>query len=346
MFTSFISSTTSFITTRWKTSLFVVLLAIGLVFYFVQRAEANKVELVVESPQYRELTKTLDLSGFVDAKEKARLRFAAGGKVVWLGAQEGELVKKGQTIATIDQAALNKQLQQDLNLYMKERWDWEETRDGVKDKTIETSQRRTIDKEQWDLENTILSVEIRDIAIQNTRLSAPFAGILVSSPTTVAGIQLLASDYFEVVNPDSFVFRAAVDESDIGLVSLEQSGALELDAFLDNTFTTKVQYVSFVSTETSSGTAFVIEFPLDQAGFDKPLRIGMNGEIQLLLESKDSALSIPNTAIIQRDGTTYVTVQTDDKQTKEVAVEVGLETDEYIEILSGLSESDKVVIPQ
>ena len=331
---------------RWKTITLILLLAGGLVFYFVNKAQANKVELVTEQPQIRNLTKTLEISGFVDAKEKARLRFALGGKVVYLGAKEGDAVKKNQTIATIDQATLNKQLQQDLNLYMQERWNWEETRDSVKDKALDTSQNRAVDQEQWQLENTVLNVEIRDISIRNTYLSAPFTGILTSAPTAVAGVQLLGSDYFEVVNPDSLVFRAAVDESDITLVSEGQLGRLELDSLPEEEIETTINYIAYSSTETSSGTSFIVEFKLDQAMVSRPLRIGMNGDINIVLEEKNEVLSIPNIAVTQRDGQNYVNILNSDGEASETTVETGLETDDYVEITSGLSETDQVVIPQ
>lgn len=332
---------------RWKiSSVIAIILVLIIISISKSNAAKNNDKLVFENPSRQTINKTLEVSGHVDAKEKARLRFAAGGKVVYLGAQEGERVKKWQTIATIDGAALAKTLQKDLNLYMKERWDWENTVDSIKDKPLKTTEQREVDKNQWDLNNTVLDVEIQDIAIKNTAIYAPFEGILTSSPTAVTGIQLLASDYFEIVNPDSLIFRAAVDESDISFISEGQDAKLVLDAFPNETITTNVSYVSYVSTETSSGTAFTIEFPLNQLANGNMLRIGMNGDINILLETKENVLTVPTISITQRDNKNYVSVKTGENLSEEREIQIGLETDDLIEVTSGLSESDEIVVPQ
>ena len=331
---------------RWKLSLGIVLIIALGIFFTVRSKASSVVELKFAHPITQNITKTLDVSGHIDAKEKVRLRFIAGGKLTYIGAKEGDLVKKWQTIATVDKATLEKQLGQDLNTYMQERWDWETLQDANKDKTLLTNEQRSEDKNQWDLENTVLNVEIRDIAIKNSALYSPIEGILTVAPTSVAGMQILASDYFEIVNPKTLTFRAAVDESDIALVQAGQKTKLILDALPDEELTTSVSYISYVSTETSGGTAFIVEFPLTETQVSQLLRIGMNGDAKILLEEKENVLTIPAVALIQRDDKMYVNVKTGENKSEEREVTVGLETDELAEILSGLSESDEIVVPE
>lgn len=340
-----VRSLISLLKKKWKLVL-VVLIVLGIVLLVVNSKNKNKVVLVFEKPITQSITKTLDVSGHVDAKEKVRLRFPAGGKLTYVGAEEGDTVKKWQTVAAIDKATLQKQLDQDLNNYMKERWDWEEVVDENRDQALTLSERRSQDKDQWDLTNTVLTVEIRDLALQNTSLYSPFEGILTTAPTSVAGMQVLATDYFEIVNPNTLVFRAAVDESDISSIVVGQKATLVLDAFEDIEINTEVSYVSYTSTEASSGTSFIVEFPLSQTEIEQILRIGMNGDIKILLEEKENVLTIPSIALIERDGITYVMVKSGENKSEEREVEIGLETDETVEVISGLSESDEVVIPE
>ncbi len=331
---------------RWKLSLGIVLIIALGIFFTAHSKASSVVALKFAHPITQNITKTLDVSGHIDAKEKVRLRFIAGGKLTYIGAKEGDQIKKWQTIATVDKATLEKQLDQDLNDYMKERWDFEEVQDANKNQALSLTERRSADKDQWDLENTVLDVEIRDIAIKNSALYSPIEGILTVASTSVAGMQILATDYFEIVNPKTLTFRAAVDESDISLVKLGQKATLILDALSENELSTQVSYISYTSTETSGGTAFIVEFPLTETKVSQLLRIGMNGDIKILLEEKQNVLTIPSIALIQRDDTTYVNVKTGENQSEEREVTVGLETDELVEILSGLSESDEVVIPE
>ncbi len=325
----------------------VLLILAGGGWYFYNKSQAAaEPTYTIENPVRRDLTKSLEVSGVVDAKQKARLRFLAGGKLTFLGAAEGEAVKKGQTIATIDQSSLQKEMAQTLNAYSQERLDWENTRDSIKDRTIPKTESRSVDQAQIDLENKVLSVEIKDIAIRNTRLSAPFAGILTVAPTTAVGVQLLSTDYFEVIDPASLIFRAAVDEADIALVQNGQTAELTLDAFRGKTIQTTVNYIAFTSSQGNSGTVFAVEFPLSPDALSSGIRLGMNGDINIQLATVPNALTIPVIATRERDDKVYVDVVTADGTLREQEITTGLETDEYFEVLSGLNEQDTIAVPQ
>jgi len=330
---------------RWKTALAILIIILLIIGWQIKKSNDNKVELTFEEAKRTSLTKTLNISGIVDAKQRARMRFLAGGKLVYLGANEGEWVKKWQTIASIDKAALQKQLDQNLNAYMAERWDFEDNQDAYDYNLESKAVRKNLDKEQWALENSVLTVEIEDIAIRDSSLYAPFAGVLVKSPTATTGIQLLATDYFEIVNPKTLIFRAEVDESDIGLLSMNQQTTVELDAYDGEIIDTYLNYIAYSSSVNSTGTVFIVEFPINSEDLDK-FRIGMNGDAKITLESKDDVLVIPFEATISRDGKDYVNVKVAENQTEEREITLGLENDNYVEVSSGLSEGDFILIPE
>jgi len=335
-----------FITKRWKLLLILaIILGIGGYILYLRNNKAKEVINFV-SPIRQDISETLEVSGTVAALETVRLRFLAGGKVVYIGAQEGDAIKKWQTIATIDQASLQKSLEKDLNLYMQERWNWEDTQDDIRYRTIETPEQRRIDIEQWDLTNKVIDVEIRDIAIKNTNLASPFAGILTHSPTTVAGVQLTASDYFEIVNPNALVFVGRVDEADVSKVSQGQEATIILDAFENKELSSQVSYVAFSSSETSSGTTFEVRLPLAYLLDSQQLRIGLNGDAKIVLNQKADALTIPLVSTRERDGKVYVELKTGEDIFEEREITLGLQTDEIVEVLSGLNESEEIVLPE
>lgn len=337
---------TNFLKNHWKLLLFLIILISLLGFWQYRRIQKSKPVLTFQKVERKDLVKTLEISGVVDAKERVKMRFLGGGKVTYVGAKEGDWVKKWQTIAAIDKATLKKSIEQDLNDYMKERWDFEEDgrityRDRVKNDTV----LRILDKNQWDLENTVLDVEITDIAIKNTNLYAPFEGILISSPTSVIGVQLLATDYFEIINPKTLVFKAIVDELDIGLVNLDKTARIELDAYEDEIISSQVSYISYISGQASSGTVFVVEFPIDSDNVQK-YRLGMNGDAEIKLEEKSNVLAVPLDATIERDEKIFINVKTGKDTYEEREIEIGLETDDELEVVGGLSEGDEILLPE
>lgn len=352
---SFVSKLFTFIR-KHKFKLLIALLIIIFIGWRVfAKQQTNKTELVFAHPEYRDLVRTLELTGSVDAKKKARLRFLAGGKIVYLGAEEGDQVKQWQTIATIDQRDLQKRLERSLNNYMQQRWDWEDLQDDIKDELLDTSERRYVDKEQWNLDNSVIDVELQDIAISQSVMSSPFTGILVSSPVNTTHTQVTATDYFEIIDPQSLVFRAEINEEDVPLVKLGQSAIIELDAYPNQPLESQLSYISYQSLIKSSGTVFLIELPLISESNNNNLetgktmldkyRLGMNGDVSLELEKKDNVLSVPLISIKQRDGQNFVEIKSADGKTEDRLVEIGLETEEFVEITSGLSQNDLIVIP-
>lgn len=333
------------IKTHWKLSLGIFLVLVLLGFWQYRRSQANQVVLTFEKPHLGDLTKTIQVSGLVDAQQKANMRFAAGGKVVYLGAQEGEFVKKGQTIATIDRRELEKRLQQDLNTFMNQRLDWDQTNEDVFQGTYTTEEERLRQQAQNNLNNEVLDVEIRDIAIRNTVLSAPFAGILVSSPTTVIGVNLLATDVFEIVDPATLIFKAGVDEADIGAIRPGQLARIELDAYPDQLVETRVASIDLRSTQGTNGTLFIVKMLLNSDDVQR-YRLGMNGDVTIEVETRENTLIIPLDATRQRDDKVFVDVKTGENTSAEREITTGLETDDEIEVLKGLTVDDEVLIPE
>lgn len=334
-----------FLKKRWKI-LLVALIVLAVVFGFLQNRGKSQAVLNFINPVKKDLVSSITISGRIDAKEKAQMRFVAGGKLVYLGARQGDLVKKWQSLATIDRSTLQKQMDQNLNLYMKERYDFEDTRDDIKDRTLDTQETRDVAKQQYDLNNQVLNVEIQNIAIANTTLYAPFEGILTVVPTNVTGVQLLATDYFEVVNPKTLIFRAAIDEIDMHRISKGQSGQVVLDAYDGETIDTYISYVAYTSSESSSGTVFLVEFPIDSQDMEK-YRIGMNGDALIKIEEKKDVLTVPLDAISEREDKVFVNIKADNKEGfEEREIKVGLESEDEIEVLEGLNENDQVLLPE
>jgi RND family efflux transporter MFP subunit len=330
---------------RWKWLLFLLVIAVGIGYWMYQKANPKVEILTFVKPERGQIVKTLEVSGNIQAKKNASIRFAAGGKVVYLGGQEGDWIKKGQTIASIDQRSLQKNLEKSLNIYSKERIDWEELLENNKDRVLERAEINATQKNQYDLNNSVLDVQLNDIAITNTVLSAPFDGVLVSSPTSVTGINLSPTDAFELVDPSSLYFQAQVDELDISQVQPNQSAFIELDAYPNERFESFVDYIAYKSSQTSTSTVYLVQLPLSQPDLNK-FRLGMNGEATITLQTSNDTLIIPLDATTSRDDKTYVRVKVGENQAEEREIVTGIENDEQVEVISGLSENDEIVLPQ
>jgi len=336
------------IKTHWKLSLFLLLLAGVGIFFLLRQANAPVEQLNFVRVKKEKLVKTLNISGIVDAKQKASLHYATAAKATYIGAKEGDSIKKGQTLARIDVQDQQKRIQQDLNNYFNQRLDFEQGLDDRGDTIINDSLGRIAQQEQKALENTVLDVEIRNIAIRNANLTSPIAGILVSAPVALPGVVLSPTDVFEVVDPYSLVFKATVDETDISQVKKGQMATIELDAYPDEPFQASVSAIAYRSAITSKGTVFVVDLSIPVQSTQSAMeryRLGMNGDSDIIVDQRDDVLQIPIDALIERDDKRYAKKKTGENTAEEVEIQTGIENDEMIEVISGLQLGDEVVAP-
>lgn len=329
---------------RWV-ALVVIIALIAVGFWWSRRGSDDEA-VTLARPERRDLVQVLEFSGMTQASERVAQRFAGGGKLTYVGAKEGDFVKKWQTLATIDARTAQKNLQRQLNAYETQRLTFEDQLDSRGDTITSTEAERQAQREQIELEQSVLGVEIQSLSIEESRIYAPIEGILISAPNAVVGTNLALTDVYEIFNPTTMYFEAYIDEIDVAQVYVGQPAIIRLDAFGGQEFSGTVSKVAYQSSPSSSGgTVFPVEIRFDTGVDLNTLRLGLNGEAELILDTRDNALSVPIEALTTRDGKNYVTIQVAEEETEEREVQTGLETDDYVEIVSGLSESDQVVLP-
>lgn len=290
--------------------------------------------------------KTITSSGKTKAERSVELKFQTPGRLAWVGVKEGDSVFAYQAIAGLDHREVKKTLEKALLDYSKQRNDfeqlWRVTYDGktVHDNITDTV-KRILEKNQWDLEKSVLDVELKHLALEFATLVTPIGGIVTRIDTPVAGVNITpTSAVFAVADPTSLVFEATVDETDVGSLMVGQIAIVTLDAFPGMSFSGKVTFISYTS-EQSSGGATV--FPV-KISFDAPenLRIGLNGDITIETGRQEGVLTIPTDALREEKGESFVYKKTNGNYEKTV-VKTGEKNDDDVTITEGLSEGDTVV---
>lgn len=158
-----------------------------------------------------------------------------------------------------------------------------------------------------------------------------------SSDTTLAVIYDLSQLTFEM----------SVDELDVRSVQVGQKVSVTADALEGQTFTGTVTNVSLESVQSNGVTNYPVTVTLDETGDLLP---GMNVDGVILLDQTEDALMIPIDSLM-RGNRVYVkddTVKEAEGSVpagfRAVEVETGLTNDDYVEIVSGLSEGEEVYV--
>jgi len=337
-----------FIRTHWKLIGIVVLIVIiGVVLVNRFSTSTTNTSITTAKAKQGTFTQTITSSGKTKAETSADLRFQTSGKLSYVGVKEGDAVSRGQVIAKLDDREVQKRLKDALLDYSKQRHDYEEkwrvTYDGKHPTdAFNDTVRRILEKNQWDLDKAVLDVEIQSLAVEFSTLVSPISGVVTHVDTPVAGVNITpASAVFSVSDISTLIFEASVDETDVSGLTVGQPAVVMLDAFPEATFSGTISYISYVSQQSGGGaTVFPVKISIDQP---EHLRIGLNGDIEIITSRVDNALLIPVEAIREADGRTYV-FRKHGTTYEKTTVLTGQKNEDDIVILSGLTEGDDVVV--
>ncbi|MBI4004518.1 efflux RND transporter periplasmic adaptor subunit [Candidatus Roizmanbacteria bacterium] len=285
------------------------------------------------------LTESLSFSGKIDAQEKATLRFKSSGRIAWVGVKEGDTVKKYQVIATQDQREIKKDLQKELNDYAKERADFDQSKD---DNKVVTSDKikRILEQAQYDLNNTVIDVELENLSLEYSNLVSPIDGIVTKVMAPNAGVHTTPTQAeFVVINPATLYFSAVADQTEVVKLNEGKTGSITLDSFADKTITGTISSIAFTPKEGESGTVYEVKLQLEDKGL--PYRMGMTGDVSFILSERPNQLVIPENFIHTEAGKKYVFLKKNDKKVRQT-ISTGETIDGETEVKSGLQEGDVV----
>jgi RND family efflux transporter MFP subunit len=329
-----------------KWYVFVLIFIVAALYLNSQRpSTASSKESTPYTVQKQTMTDMLSLSGKIDAAEHATLQFQSAGKLAWVGVKEGDYVKKYQAIASLDKRDLQNRMQKYLNLYMTSRWNFDQAQDNNENNgglSVEAQEalKRTAEKSQFDLNNSVLDVELQNLALQYATITSPIEGVVVHVDSPYAGVNIIpAQATFEIINPKTLFFSATADQTDVVKVQEDMRGDVVLDAFPDEKITGQVKSISFTPKTDESGTVYEVKVAIDTVN-NANYRLGMTGDINFDL-SKRTAIAVPSKYIVTEGDKKYVLKKKDSQKVKQY-IEIGESDGDITEITSGLSEGDVI----
>lgn len=306
--------------------------------YFADKNKQTKTETI--KVLRGNLKETFTISGEIDAKKKATLRFQTSGKLAWIKATEGESVTVGHALAGLD--LINLKATENTMFYKYQAAD-------ANAKQIEDSVKGHDADETFAQKNTRITAQTaRDTAYDNWMLArqdtanatlySPINGKIISVTDLAPGSYLSGSTAFAitVVDPESLYFLASADQSEVINISEGKNGTLILDADPKTSISGTVKQVAYAPRNSDTGTSYGVLFELSQK--NDFFRLGMTGDIQFVKNQKNNALYLPSKFVKSDGNKKYVFL----KPQVKTFVETGIETDERTEVVSGLNEGDVV----
>ncbi len=326
---------------RWLIILAVIIAAIGV---WNNRRIANQTTAKIETAkvEIKDLSVTITPSGKTRARDQVDLHFQTLGRLAWVGVKEGDQVQAYQTLASLDVQQIQKNLEKELRDYAAKRNDFEEAiQVTYKDKPVTDTVKRILEKNQWDLEQAVLDVELQTVAKQWSYLTTPIAGTVIHIDTPIAGVNVTSADTITVADLSTIIFSANVDEVDIGQLKVGMPAEISLDAFPDTNFPGTVSKISYTAQTSAAGaTVFPVEISFTP---NNNIRIGLNGDAKITLSVHPSVLVVPDTAVRQGKDEKYYVIRKNNGKYERINVDIGAKTADEIQIVSGLAAGDDVI---
>ena len=189
--------------------------------------------------------------------------------------------------------------------------------------------------------------------VANATIRAPIRGTVLSrdveigSPvSSILNLGANATLVMTLGDIEQVFVRGKVDEADIGRVRLGQQARIRVETFKDKVFNGRVTQISPMGVEKDNVTNFEVRVSIDNPG--KELKANMTANAEIVLEEHADALIVPEAAITydaQKNAfVEVVSARAKNGRTK-IPVKLGVGNGTKIQILDGLKQGDKVVLP-
>jgi HlyD family secretion protein len=229
-----------------------------------------------------------------------------------------------------------------------------------------------VEAAKFSVVSTEASLKEANEQLVKTSIYAPMTGtismLLVELGERVAGTGMMAgTELLRVADLSRMEAQVEVNENDIPRVKMGDTASIAVDAYVDFKF--KGIVTEIASSAKTSGVSAdqvtnfdvkILVLPesykdLTDKGSEHPLRPGMSATVEIQTETKSGIIAVPIQSVTTRTDTTkYVqTVSdedirilvfiTDGERALAKDVKTGIQDNSYIEVLSGISEGDRVI---
>lgn len=319
----------------------------------------------------------LTASGYVVAQRQAAIASKATGRLVFLGVEEGDRVKKGQIIARIESEDVEAALAQTVANHELSKATLEQAKAEWHNATLTYNRQkallegRLISQAEFDasdarMKSAIAAVDAGEanvratnavvnaaqVGVENTRIRAPFDGTVLAKNADVgevvapfaAGSNARAA-VVTVADMASIEVEADVSESNIDRIRVGMPCEIVLDAYPETRYRGVVHKIVPTADRAKATVLTKVRF-LDR---DDRVLPEMSAKVHFLSEptpegsSADPKIGISPTAIVTRDDKKIVFVVKEGSVVG-MPVEVGVQLGALVEIRSGLSPGDRIVV--
>ncbi|NOT15064.1 MAG: efflux RND transporter periplasmic adaptor subunit [Methylotenera sp.] len=307
------------------------------------KESAAKAALTVSTvkPQRTPLNKTINANGNIAAWQESSVSTESNGLLLReVLVSVGDHVKHGQVLARFSASTIEADIaQMQANVAEANATLTEATSNANRARSIQDS--GALSKQQIEqyitaeasakarLQAAQASLNVQNIKLKQAVVAAPDDGIISQNPATVGTVYGAGQELFRLIRKGRIEWRADLTSADISHIKTGMKAHITLP---DGSKTKGTVRTIAPSVDAKTRNALVyVDIPAGSA------KIGMFARGEFVIGESD-ALTLPNTAIVMRDGFSYL-MQVENNKIKQTKVQLGQRKENRVEIVN-LSNTD------
>lgn len=303
----------------------------------------------------------LTASGYIVAQREASVSSKGTGVLVYLGVVEGDKVKKGQIIARLDDRDIVAQLDEaksSLQLFQAQLNEIQNNYNREKELFSRgLSSQQTLDQAETAYKSLLANIDIAgariraaEVALENMIIRAPFDGTVLTKNAEVGEIvapfgasTTSRAAVVTIADMNSLMVEADVSESNIEKIKQDIDCEITLDSNPGKSY--KGYVFKIVPTADRSKATVLVKVAFKS--YDSNVLPEMSAKVSFLSEKSEEedmtpVLTVPISAVEDVDGKKIVYVVVDDAAVQK-EITTGRLFGSYVEVISGLSEGEKII---
>ena len=295
------------------------------------------VQVVAVEARREPIVETLSLVGTLLANEMVEVKSEIEGMVVALPFQEGQRVEKGALLVQLDDSELSAGVAEAEANFQLTQITFERNKQLFTDKLIS---RQEYDQSHAAFISARATVDRRKSELKHTRIFASFPGIAGGRQVSPGQVISKNTTITWVVDLDRLKAEFSVPEKFLGHLRVGQKIQMAVAAFPSEKFVGEVYFIG-PQVDPNMRTALIRAYVSNQ---ELKLKPGMFANLDLALRVKEDAVLVPEPALMPIGDRVTVLVVDKEQIAQLRPVKVGTRTAGMVEIVSGVSNGELVIV--
>ncbi|WP_405222123.1 efflux RND transporter periplasmic adaptor subunit [Lentisalinibacter sediminis] len=291
-----------------------------------------EVATVARDDIYAVYSGTAALEAFAEAEVVAKV----GGEIREVLAEEGETVQRGQVLARLDGDRLRLELEQARANLAKAEQEYRRNTELHEKGLLAAG---AFENLKFELDALRAAWRLAQLEYSYTEIRAPIDGVVAERLVKVGNTISANTPMFRVTDLEPIVSYLHVPEKEFGKIEQGQPVFITIDALPGERFRGEVERISPV-VDAGTGT-FKVTVEVDEE--DTALKPGMFGRLDIVYDSRPARLLVPRPAVVETESGPAVYVVRDGVVERR-PVQTGIAWQNRMEIVSGVEESEQVVV--